>query len=113
MFFRWDLTQEKRYTISDATKKLLQNLEHQVVIKVYLTGDFPAGFERLERAERIHAGIGAITFIMREDDRITFLLRDLDRHQFIIEQPLRPCRSGALQVTSCTPACIQPPIYGI
>lgn len=50
MFFRWDLTQEKRYTISDATKKLLQNLEHQVVIKVYLTGDFPAGFERLERA---------------------------------------------------------------
>lgn len=50
MFFRWDLTQEKRYTISDATKKLLQNLDHQVVIKVYLTGDFPAGFERLERA---------------------------------------------------------------
>ncbi|WP_028523124.1 gliding motility-associated ABC transporter substrate-binding protein GldG [Runella limosa] len=50
VFFRWDLTQEKRYTISDATKKLLQNLEHQVVIKVYLTGDFPAGFERLERA---------------------------------------------------------------
>lgn len=50
IFFRWDLTQEKRYTISDATKKLLQNLDHQVVIKVYLTGDFPAGFERLERA---------------------------------------------------------------
>lgn len=50
VFFRWDLTQEKRYTISDATKKLLQNLDHQVVIKVYLTGDFPAGFERLERA---------------------------------------------------------------
>lgn len=50
IFFRWDLTQEKRYTISDATKKLLQNLDHQVVVKVYLTGDFPAGFERLERA---------------------------------------------------------------
>ncbi|MCA0232267.1 MAG: gliding motility-associated ABC transporter substrate-binding protein GldG [Bacteroidetes bacterium] len=50
VFFRWDLTQEERYTISDATKKLLQNLDHQVVIKVYLTGDFPAGFERLERA---------------------------------------------------------------
>lgn len=50
LFFRWDLTQEKRYTISDATKKLLQNLDGQVTIKVYLTGDFPAGFERLERA---------------------------------------------------------------
>jgi len=50
VFFRWDLTQEKRYTISDATKKLLQNLDGQVVVDVYLTGDFPAGFERLERA---------------------------------------------------------------
>jgi gliding-associated putative ABC transporter substrate-binding component GldG len=50
LFFRWDLTQEKRYTISEATKKLLQNLDGQVTIKVYLTGDFPAGFERLERA---------------------------------------------------------------
>ncbi|MEZ4900828.1 MAG: gliding motility-associated ABC transporter substrate-binding protein GldG [Spirosomataceae bacterium] len=50
VFFRWDLTQEKRYTISDATKKLLQNLEGQVVVNVYLTGDFPPGFERLERA---------------------------------------------------------------
>ena len=50
VFFRWDLTQEKRYTISDATKKLLRNLDGQVVVKVYLSGDFPAGFERLERA---------------------------------------------------------------
>ncbi|MCU0340159.1 MAG: gliding motility-associated ABC transporter substrate-binding protein GldG [Spirosomaceae bacterium] len=50
VFFRWDLTQEKRYTISDATKRLLQNLEGQVMVKVYLTGDFPPGMERLERA---------------------------------------------------------------
>ncbi|WP_428653606.1 gliding motility-associated ABC transporter substrate-binding protein GldG [Runella sp.] len=50
VFFRWDLTQEKRYSISDATKRLLKNLDGQVVVKVYLTGDFPAGFERLERA---------------------------------------------------------------
>ncbi|MFN8348198.1 MAG: gliding motility-associated ABC transporter substrate-binding protein GldG [Spirosomataceae bacterium] len=50
VFFRWDLTQEKRYTISDATKKLLRNLDGQVVVKVYLSGDFPPGFERLERA---------------------------------------------------------------
>lgn len=50
VFYRWDLTQEKRYTISDATKKLLQNLDGQVVVNVYLSGDFPAGMERLERA---------------------------------------------------------------
>ncbi len=50
VFLRWDLTQEKRYTISDATKNLLQNLDEQIVINVYLSGDFPPGFERLERA---------------------------------------------------------------
>ena len=50
VFVRWDLTQEKRYTISDATKNLLQNLDEQIVVNVYLTGDFPPGFERLERA---------------------------------------------------------------
>jgi gliding-associated putative ABC transporter substrate-binding component GldG len=52
VFFRADLTQEKRYTISDATKQLLQNLDGQVFVRVYLSGDFPAGFERLERATR-------------------------------------------------------------
>jgi ABC-2 type transport system permease protein len=50
VFVRWDATEEKRYTISDATKKLLGNLDSQVLVKVYLTGDFPPGFERLEGA---------------------------------------------------------------
>jgi ABC-2 type transport system permease protein len=34
-FFRIDLTEEKRFTISDATKNLLGNLEDDVHIKVY------------------------------------------------------------------------------
>lgn len=51
VFFRLDLTEEKRYSISDATKSLLQNLDKQVMIKVYLTGEeLPGGFERLKRA---------------------------------------------------------------
>ena len=50
-FFRLDLTQEKRYTIADATKNLLQNLDDEAYIKVYLTGKgIPAGFKRLENA---------------------------------------------------------------
>ncbi|MEA5257446.1 gliding motility-associated ABC transporter substrate-binding protein GldG [Arcicella aquatica] len=50
-FLRLDLTQEKRYTIADATKNLLQNLDDEVYIKVYLTGKgIPAGFKRLENA---------------------------------------------------------------
>jgi ABC-2 type transport system permease protein len=52
IFFRWDLTEDKRYTISDATKQLLSNLDKNIVVNVYLSGDFPPGFERLESATR-------------------------------------------------------------
>lgn len=51
-FFRWDLTEDKRYTISDATKHLLSNLDKDIVVNVYLSGEFPPGFERLESATR-------------------------------------------------------------
>lgn len=52
IFFRLDLTEDKRYSISDATKDLLQNLERDITINVYLAGDLPSGFERLESAAR-------------------------------------------------------------
>jgi len=52
LFFRIDLTEDKRYTVSDATKELLANLDKNVNVNVYLSGDFPAGFERLESATR-------------------------------------------------------------
>ena len=51
-FFRLDLTQEKRYTMSDATKKLLRDLKQPVTVTVYLTGDFPPAFRRLEQGVR-------------------------------------------------------------
>ncbi|MDQ3046412.1 MAG: gliding motility-associated ABC transporter substrate-binding protein GldG [Bacteroidota bacterium] len=47
VFHRFDLTSEKRYTLSDATKKLLKELDDVVYVKVYLDGEFPAGFKRL------------------------------------------------------------------
>jgi ABC-2 type transport system permease protein len=47
IFHRFDLTAEKRYSLSPATKKLLKNLDDVVYFKVYLEGEFPAGFKRL------------------------------------------------------------------
>ena len=49
-FFRLDLTEEKRYTITDATKGLLQNLDDEVYIEVYLEGELNSGFKRLQKA---------------------------------------------------------------
>ena len=48
-FTRFDLTSEKRYTLSNTTKEILGNLEDYVYFKVYLEGDFPAGFKKLRR----------------------------------------------------------------
>lgn len=44
---RIDLTKEKRYTLSKATKDLLFTLDDDVQIDVFLKGEFPAGFRKL------------------------------------------------------------------
>ncbi|MDP4265822.1 MAG: gliding motility-associated ABC transporter substrate-binding protein GldG [Bacteroidota bacterium] len=46
-FSRIDLTAEKRYSLSPATINMLKKLDDIVYFKVYLEGDFPAGFKRL------------------------------------------------------------------
>ncbi|MCB9173250.1 MAG: gliding motility-associated ABC transporter substrate-binding protein GldG [Flavobacteriales bacterium] len=51
-FERFDLTSEKRYTISENSKELSANLEDIVFVKVYLEGEFPAGFKRLRDETR-------------------------------------------------------------
>lgn len=48
--FRWDLTEEKRYSMNDATISMLQNLEEPVYMEVYLAGDINAEFTRLQTA---------------------------------------------------------------
>ncbi len=44
---RIDLTNEKRFTLSSPTIKLLKKLEDVVEIKVFLKGEFPNGFKKL------------------------------------------------------------------
>jgi len=49
-FLRLDLTSDKRFTLSDITKKELAQLDDQMQVFLYLEGDFPAGFKRLRNA---------------------------------------------------------------
>lgn len=44
---RFDLTKEKRYTLSTVTKQALRSLDDNVTIEIFLKGDFPAGFKKL------------------------------------------------------------------
>ncbi len=47
VFERFDLTAEKRYTLSETSKNLAGSLDDILFVKVYLEGEFPAGFKRL------------------------------------------------------------------
>ncbi len=50
LFFRIDLTSEKRYTLSNTTKEVLKKLKDIVYVKVYLDGELPYGFLRLKKS---------------------------------------------------------------
>lgn len=49
---RWDLTENKDYTITPATRKILGELENLVTVKVYLSTDLPAILLTFERQLR-------------------------------------------------------------
>lgn len=47
-----DLTEEKRFTLTPATKKVLESIDDPVYVQVLLTGDFSKGFKRLQTSTR-------------------------------------------------------------
>jgi gliding-associated putative ABC transporter substrate-binding component GldG len=53
VYKRFDLTKDKRYTISETTKNIIESLETPLVIDIFLEGDLPAEF-RLLQSETKH-----------------------------------------------------------
>jgi ABC-2 type transport system permease protein len=49
-FFRIDLTQEKRYSLSDPTKELLREQEDIMFVTIYLAGDMTPNLQQLQTA---------------------------------------------------------------
>ena len=47
LFTRLDLTEDKRYSLSDATINQLEQLEEVAFVRVYLEGDLPARYKKL------------------------------------------------------------------
>ena len=47
LFTRFDLTSERRYTLSDSTKEMMKNIDEQILFRVFLEGDdLPADYRR-------------------------------------------------------------------
>lgn len=62
-FTHFDLTEDRRFTLTRPTRELLRQLDDVVYVDVLLEGEFPAGFKRLQRSVkemlsefRMHSG---------------------------------------------------------
>lgn len=53
-YTRLDLTADKRYTLTETSKEILKKVDDNIRITVYLKGDFPLDFKRLEQATKQH-----------------------------------------------------------
>jgi len=51
-FERFDLTTEKRHSLTNSTIRLMESLDDVVYLKVFLKGDFPADYQRLQQATK-------------------------------------------------------------
>ncbi|MAT90226.1 MAG: gliding motility-associated ABC transporter substrate-binding protein GldG [Flavobacteriaceae bacterium] len=48
VYERFDLTQDQRYTLSEASKNTLANVDSPIIVDVFLKGSFPPEFRRLQ-----------------------------------------------------------------
>lgn len=49
LFFRWDLTKNGVYSLSDVSQEVVANLKEPLTIKVFFTQDLPAPYNGIER----------------------------------------------------------------
>jgi gliding-associated putative ABC transporter substrate-binding component GldG len=52
IYKRFDVTQDKRYTLSETTKKIIDKVDSPLIIDVFLEGNFPADFKKLQTETR-------------------------------------------------------------
>ena len=48
-FHRFDLTKDKRYTLSPTSLGIIKQVQNPLSIKIYMAGDLPADFRRLQQ----------------------------------------------------------------
>jgi len=50
IYFRLDLTQDKRFRLGKPSKELLHKIDDKIYVRVYLEGDLPSGFRKLKES---------------------------------------------------------------
>ena len=104
VYKRFDLTQDKRYTLGKATLDVLDRIDQPALIRVYLEGDFPSEFNRLQTETRQHL---EELRALNENIRFQFI-EPLDQAESLIEQGLQPSRLSVQEDGKVSEAIIFP-----
>ncbi|HEY9220727.1 MAG TPA: gliding motility-associated ABC transporter substrate-binding protein GldG [Lutibacter sp.] len=88
IYKRFDLTEDNRYTLSKETEKIVENVKEITTITVYLKGDFPAEFKRLQTETKLH-----LEELKARNKNIQFrFVNPTEIAQKLIESGLEPSR---------------------
>ena len=89
IYKRFDVTQDKRYTLSETTKKIIDKVDSPLIIDVFLEGNFPADFKKLQTEtrqllEEFSAYNSNITFqfvnpIEKEEERVEVMKKFFEK----------------------------------
>ena len=89
IYHRFDLTQDQRYTLSETTKKIIDGVDSPLIIDVFLEGNFPGEFKKLQNEtrqllEEFNAYNSNISFqfvnpIEKEEERVTTMKKFYDK----------------------------------
>lgn len=89
IYKRFDVTQDKRYTLSETTKKIIDGVDSPLIIDVFLEGTFPSDFKKLQSEtrqllEEFSAYNSNITFqfvnpIEKEEERVEVMKKFFEK----------------------------------
>lgn len=88
VYKRFDLTEDNRYTLSPATNNIVKTVDNIVLVKVYLQGDFPSEFKRLQTETKL-----LLEELKTLNKKVQFrFVNPTDIAQELIEKGLEPSR---------------------
>ena len=104
LYKRFDLTSDTRYTLSEATNTILADIDEPVIINVYLEGDFPSEFKRLQTETRQH-----LEELKAINKNIKFRFIDpLDQAEELIKKGLQASRLSTQEAGNVSETIIFP-----
>ena len=93
IYSRFDLTEDKRYTLSQPSVDIIEEVDNPIIVKVYLEGDFPSEFKRLQIETR-----QILEELRSKNNNLRFrFVNPLDNAQELIQQGMEPSQLSVQQ----------------